>query len=145
MIHLPPSGVYVTKQSSCTQELNVIPIMENIKNRSLNSVTAFTTHGLKLGEKPPALFNGIPPGIRLTPKEQVEAAKLAIERQKRRAEKRKLKKKRHTRKWNTAIVDKKSKIPGPPDLTYFLMDKICTIGILILKNIMFLHRWEDFS
>ena len=84
----------------------VIPVVENIMNRSINSITRFTPHELMLGERPPPLFKGIPPGISLPSRDHVDAAKVAVERQRKRAEKRKLKAKRRKRRWDPVIGDK---------------------------------------
>ena len=81
-------------------------MIETIMNRSINSITRLTPHELMLGERPPPQFNGIPLGIPLSLCKQVDAAKLAVERQKRRAEKCKLKAKKYRRRWNPVIGDK---------------------------------------
>lgn len=81
-------------------------IIESIMNRSPNPTTKFSPEYLFTGKEPPSLFHGIPPSLPVPTSEEVDKMKLAYERCKKRAEKRRECAKRSKHKWHPKIGDK---------------------------------------
>ena len=86
--------------------LKYCPVIEAIINRSPNPTTKFTPEFLFSGKQPPSLFHGMPQGIPVPTQDQVDECKLAYERVKKRAEKRKASAKRYKHKWLPKVGDK---------------------------------------
>ena len=81
-------------------------VIENIINNTPNPSTKISPALLFTGNEPAPILQGIPPSIATVTQEKWELCKKSLERQRKRALKRKSRVKRHRHKWNPQVGEK---------------------------------------
>ena len=85
--------------------VDYIPIVENIMNNTPNPSTKISPALLFTGKEPRPVLEGIPPSMTTQSQSLMEKCKVAFQRQKKRAEKRKAQARRSKHKWNPQLGD----------------------------------------
>ena len=84
---------------------NALLLIQCIMNRTPNPTTKISPHELLTGNKPPPLFYGIPPDGILPGQAELDNRLIAFNRMRDKAEKRRLKARRHKNRWEPKIGD----------------------------------------